>query len=91
MGVVEFLSFFKRSNSKLELTYKTSTGNEDCKSYSTIAKAMSYGSLVHIPKRECIGCISSKNWKNQAHPIKKDQFFHSNQFFILLKTATFSD
>ena len=44
------LALFKRSLSKLGLTYKTYIGDGDSKSYSTVGKAMPYGLLVHIAK-----------------------------------------
>ena len=39
-----------------------------------------------MPKKECVGCISSKKWKNLAHPAKKRSFFYSNQLPILLQS-----
>ena len=45
------LTLFKRSQSKLGLTYKTYIGDGDSKSYSTVGKAMPYGPLIHIAKQ----------------------------------------
>ena len=39
-----------------------------------------------MPKKECVGCISNKKWKNLAHPVKKRSFFYSSQFPILLQS-----
>ena len=52
------LALSKRSQSKLGLTYKTYIGHGDSKSYSTVAKAMPYGTLVHIAKEECVAHIT---------------------------------
>ena len=54
------LALFKRSQSKLGLTYKTHIGDGDSKSYSTVAKAMPYGPLVHIRKEECVAYITKR-------------------------------
>ena len=54
------LALFKRSQSKLGLTYKTYIGDGDSKSYSTVAKAMPYGPLVHIRKEECVAYITKR-------------------------------
>ena len=48
------LSLFKRSQSKLGLTHKTYIGDGDGKSYSTVAKTMPYGPLVHIARRNVL-------------------------------------
>ena len=54
------LALFKRSQSKLGRTYKTHIGDGDSKSYSTVAKAMPYGPLVHIRKEECVAYITKR-------------------------------
>ena len=54
------LAFFKRSQSKLGLKYKTYIGDGDSRSYSTVAKAMSYGPLVDIAKEECVAHITKR-------------------------------
>ena len=54
------LALFKRSQSKLGLTYKTYIGDGDSKSYSTVAKAMPYGLLVHIAEEECVAHITKR-------------------------------
>ena len=54
------LGLFKRSQSKLGLTYKTHIDDGDSKSYSTVAKAMPYGPLVHIRKEECVAYITKR-------------------------------
>ena len=54
------LSLFKRSQSKLGLTYKTCIGDGDSKSYSTVAKAIPYGLLVHIAAEECVAHITKR-------------------------------
>ena len=41
----EALALYKRLQSKLGLTYKTYIGDGDSKSYSTVAKGMSYGPM----------------------------------------------
>ena len=54
------LALFKRSQSKFGLTYKTHIGDGDSKSYSTVAKAIPYGPLVHIRKEECVAYITKR-------------------------------
>ena len=62
MEVDGALSLFKRSQSKLGLTYKTYIGDGDGKSYSTVAKTMPYGPLVDIVKEECVAHITKQIW-----------------------------
>ena len=64
------LALFKRSQSKLGLTYKTYIGDGDSKSYSTVANAMPYGPLVHIVKEECVA-HTTKRMGSALHQIVK--------------------
>ena len=54
------VTLFERSYNKLGLTYKTHIVRGDSKSYSTVAKAMPYGPLVHIAKEECVSHITKR-------------------------------
>ena len=67
------LALFKRSQSKLGLTYKTYIGDGDSKSYSTVAKAMSYGPLVHIAKEECVAHITKRMGSGLREIVKRSK------------------
>ena len=65
------LALFKRSQSKLGLTYKTYIGDGDSKSYSGVAKAMPYGPLVHIAKEECVVHITKQMGSGLREIVKR--------------------
>ena len=65
------LALFKRSQSKLGLTYKTYIGDGDSKSYSSVAKAMPYGPLVHIAKEECVAHITKQMGSGLREIVKR--------------------
>ena len=52
------LPFLKDHKVNCGLTYKTYIGDGDSKSYSTVAKAMPYGLLVHIVKEGYVANIT---------------------------------
>ena len=65
------LALFKRSQKKLALTYKTNIGNGDSKSYATVSKAMPYGPLVHIVKKEFVSHITKGMRKGLRETVKR--------------------
>ena len=67
------LALFKRSQSKLGLTYKTYIGDGDSKSYSTVAKAMPYGLLVHIAEEECVAHITKRMGSGLREIVKRSK------------------
>ena len=67
------LALFKRSENKLGRTNKTYIGNGDSKSYSTVAKAIPLGSLVHIAKEECVAHITERMWSELREIVKRSK------------------
>ena len=65
------LALFKRSQSKLGLTYKTYIGDGYSKSYSTVAKAMPYGPLVHLAKEKCVAHITKQMGSGLREIVKR--------------------
>ena len=72
------LALFKRSQSKLGLTYKTYIGDGYSKSYSTVAKAMPYGPLIHLAKEKWVAHITKQMGSGLREIVKrsKGSIFH---------------
>ena len=74
MGSLPFLKDHRVTG----LTYKTYIGDGYSKSYSTVAKAMPYGPLVHLAKEKWVAHITKQMGSGLREIVKrsKGSIFH---------------